>query len=88
MSQHLEDIIERIRQERQRQFDLPGSEWDSQNSPGDWIALINHYVSKEVRAKGVAPLREDFEDALIKAAAVIIAALEHTPDMSVREQLI
>ena len=88
MNQRLEDIIERIRLERQRQFDLPGSEWDSQNSPGDWIALVTHYVSKEVRAKGVAPLREDFEDALIKAAAVIIAALEHTPDMSGRDQLI
>lgn len=88
MSQRLEEIIEKIRLERQRQFDLPGSEWDSQNSPGDWIALVSHYVSKEVRTKGVPPIREDFEDTLIKAAAVIIAALEHTPDMSGREQLI
>lgn len=88
MSQHLEEIIEKIRLERQRQFDLPGSEWDSQNSPGDWIALVNHYVSKEVRAKGIAPMGDEFEDSLIKAAAVIIAALEHIPDMSEREQLI
>ncbi|MNK56473.1 hypothetical protein D3C87_755140 [compost metagenome] len=88
MSQRLEELFEKIRQERQRQFDLPGSEWDSQNSPGDWIALVNHYVSKEVRAKGVAPVGDDFEDSLIKAAAVIIAALSHTPDMLDRGQLI
>lgn len=88
MSYRLEEIIENIRRERERQFDLPGSEWDSQNSPGDWIAMINHYVSKEVRTKGVAPVREDFEDALIKAAAIILAALEHTPDMEQRDQLI
>jgi len=88
MSQNLETIIEKIRTERERQFELPGSEWDSQNSPGDWVALINHYVSREVRAKGIAPLREDFEDALIKAAAIIIAALEHTPEMESRTQLI
>lgn len=88
MNQRLEEIIEKIRQERQRQFDLPGSEWDSQNSPGDWIALITHYVSKEVRAKGVAPMREDFEDTLVKAAAIIVAALENTPGMAQRDQLL
>ena len=87
MSERLEKIIEKIQQERLRQFDIPGSEWDSQNSPGDWIALISHYVSKEVRAKGVAPLTVDFEEALIKAAAVIIAALEHIPAMEDRDQL-
>ncbi len=84
----IEEMIEKIRQERQRQFDLPGSEWDAQNTPGDWIALINHYVSKEVRAKGIAPVGTEFEDSLIKAAAVILAALEHIPDMSNRDQLI
>lgn len=88
MSAHLEAIIEKVRAERQRQFNLPGSEWDAQNSPGEWVALISHYVSKEVRAKGVPPVKEDFEQALIKAAAVIIAALENLDEMQSREQLV
>jgi hypothetical protein len=87
MSQQLEAIIERIRQERQRQLDLPGSEWDRKNTPGDWVAIVNHYVARDVRRNGVVPEREGFEDSLIKAAAVIIAALEHTDIMDNREQL-
>lgn len=88
MNQILEDIIEKIRAERERQNDLPGSEWDAQNTPGDWIALISHYVGKEVRKNGVPPLSSEFEDSLIKAAAVILAAIEHKRNMESRGQLI
>lgn len=81
------DIIERIRAERQRQADLPGSEWDSTNTPGDWVSIVNHYVSSEVRRNGQVPFSEDFEDKLIKAAAVIVAALENLEVMKAREEL-
>lgn len=87
MSEQLETLIERIRQERQRQLDLPGSEWDRKNTPGEWVAIVSHYVASEVRRNGVVPERASFEDNLIKAAAVILAALEHAEVMENRDQL-
>lgn len=83
----IEEIIQKIRAERQRQFDLPGSEWDSENTPGDWVAIVSHYVNAEVRRNGVVPLQENFEDSLIKAAAVILAAIEHSDLMKDRNEL-
>lgn len=87
MGDRLEQLVERVRQERQRQLDLPGSEWDRKNTPGDWIAIVSHYVAAEVRRNGVVPSREEFEDNLIKAAAVIFAALEYAEVMENRDQL-
>jgi len=82
-----ENLLARIRAERERQLELPGSEWDERNSPNDWVALIAHYVGDEVRRNGQTPNREAFEDALVKAAAVILAALEHTDAMTQKKQL-
>lgn len=83
----LDKLIELVRAERQRQADLPGSEWDAKNTPGDWVSIVNHYVSSEVRRNGMVPLAEDFEDKLIKAAAVILAALENLEVMKDRGEL-
>lgn len=83
----VDEIIQKIREERQRQFDLPGSEWDGENTPGDWVAIVSHYVNAEVRRNGVVPLQENFEDSLIKAAAVILAAIEHSDLMKDRNEL-
>lgn len=83
----LEAFLERVRQERQRNADLPGSEWDANNTPGDWVAIVTHYVSAEVRRNGVVPETEEFEDKLVKAAAVIAAALEHIEVMKDRSEL-
>lgn len=83
----LERIIDLIREERQRQADLPGSEWDAKNTPADWVAIATHYVGSEVRRNGSVPLAEDFEDQLVKAAAVIVAALENVEVMKAREEL-
>ena len=88
MSSNVNEFISQILIERSRQKDLPGSEWDHKNSPGEWIALISHYVSEEVRRNGILPSKEYFEESLIKAAAVILATLEHIDDMYEREQLI
>ena len=82
-----EIIINKIREERNRQSDLPGSEWDAKNTPGDWVAIVSHYVSEEVRRNGMVPNIEAFEDSLIKAAAVILAALEYTELMKERGEL-
>lgn len=83
----LEVFLEKVRAERQRNADLPGSEWDVKNTPGDWVAIVTHYVSAEVRRNGVVPEVGEFEDKLIKAAAVIAAALESVNVMKDRGEL-
>ncbi|RYD63177.1 MAG: hypothetical protein EOP83_12810 [Verrucomicrobiaceae bacterium] len=75
------EFLARIESERQRQFDLPGSEYDVRNTPNDWAAIAMHYLSGEVRRAGSMPSRADYEDSLIKAGAVILAALEHAENM-------
>jgi hypothetical protein len=75
------DILLRIEQERDRQFNLPGSERDVRNTPNDFIATACRYLSEEARRFDNLPLREDYEQSLIKAAAVILAALESTTAM-------
>lgn len=74
-------IIAKIEAERDRQFNLPGSENDIRNTPNDFVAIANRYLSQEVKRFGNLPYREDFELSLIKAAAVILAALESAPAM-------
>lgn len=81
----IEVLLERIKQERDRQKSLPGSEFDSKNAVNDWIAIAGHYLNEPAKRKGptshwggVSSSQADFEDSLIKAAAVIVAALEHS----------
>lgn len=73
--------VERMLRERERQYNLPGIELDIRNTPNDWVAIISRYAAGEVRRGGVKPTREDFEDSLIKAGAIILAALEHCDKM-------
>ncbi|RYF14863.1 MAG: hypothetical protein EOO77_13865 [Oxalobacteraceae bacterium] len=75
------ELLNRIDSERLRQFNLPGSEYDQRNTPNDWVAIAMHYLSEDVRRGGTMPDRAAFEDSLIKAGAVILAALEHTDQM-------
>lgn len=84
MTDKTSDLLERIRQERDRQRILPGSEWDSKNSINDWIATAGHYLNEPAIRKssssyvrGSKPSQEEFEECLVKAGAVILAALEH-----------
>ena len=76
-----QEIITRILAERERQFNLPGIEYDIRNTPNDWTSIIAHYLHEEVRRGPLKPTRENYEDSLVKAAAVIIAALEHCSKM-------
>jgi hypothetical protein len=75
------EFVERIVSERVKHFNLPGSEWDAKNSPNDWIAIATTYLSGSSSRKHTLPLADEFEDDLIKAAAVILAALEHVTGM-------
>lgn len=79
-----EHLITEIVNERLRQLELPGSEWDQRNSSADWIALITHYVSGETRRNGTKPNAEEYRDNMIKAAAIILATLEYFDDMQER----
>jgi hypothetical protein len=81
------EILKLITKERDRQSDLPGSEWDTKNTPGDWVAIVSHYVSAEVRRNGQVPEAQAFEDNLVKAAAVIMATLENLATMRSRGEL-
>lgn len=75
------EILDRIEAERARQLDVPGSENDVKNTPNEWVALAAHYLTEDVRRNGNVPNREMFEDSLIKAAAVILAAIENAGSM-------
>lgn len=81
------NFLDRIKTERERQFNLPGSEWDTRNTPNDFIAIATHYLAEEARRGGNIPSLENFEDGLIKAAAVILAALENAEEMRARKDL-
>ncbi len=76
------DFLKQVEDERLRQLSLPGSEFDVRNSPNDWIAIATHYLSDEVRRGGSVPASSDLEKALVKAAAVILAAYEHVDRMA------
>lgn len=80
-------FLGQIKIERERQNNLPGSEFDSSNGPNDWIAIISRYVAEGAKSKGITPSANDFSDCMIKAASVILAALEHIDHMKKEKRL-
>lgn len=94
MAEKVEVLLERIRKERDRQKSLPGSEFDGKNSVNDWVAIAGHYLNEPAKRKGPAShwgglsvSQADYEDSLIKAAAVIVAALEHAESLKKKGDL-
>jgi hypothetical protein len=83
------DILESVLKERERQVDLPGSEHDANNTPNDWIAIASYYLTQNTRRATMLtpPSSEEYETDLTKAAAVIIAALEHLDSMKEKKNL-
>jgi hypothetical protein len=79
--------IEAIQTERQRQFELPGTEADYLKSPDNWIATIMSILGEGVERSNVPPSRVDFERSIVKAAAVCIAALDHIEHMTEKKTL-
>lgn len=75
--------------ERERQVDFTGSEYDVNNTPNDWIAIAIYYLSQNTRRATMLtpPSSEDYKSDLTKAAAVILAALEHLDSMKDKQDL-
>lgn len=80
-----DDLIARIIAERNRQFNLPGLEFDIMKTPSDWCTLIGHYVFSNANRGATKPNREEFEEDLIRAAAVLLATLEHVDHMAAKK---
>lgn len=81
MSARRQEIVANVLEERERHFNMPNSEWDVRNSPNDWIAIAAAYLTSASTRKHTTPLADDFEGDMIKAAAVILAALENIQSM-------
>ena len=64
-----------------------GNYLDLTNTPNDWVAIASHYLLQDVCRKKVVPNRAHFHDSLVKAAAVIVAALEYEQNMTSKGQL-
>ena len=82
-----EKILSKILKERKKQSNQPGSEYDAKKTPSDWGSIITHYVNRECRRYNIIPEKNDYEDSLIKAAAVLVAALEHLDIMKEKGNL-
>lgn len=87
MTQRRDSFVEALLAARARQFLHPGSESDVAKRPNDWVGTIINYLAEATDRFGVPATREDFEDALVKAGAVILAALEHSEDMQNKKRL-
>jgi hypothetical protein len=70
-------IVSDIVNERLRQLNLPGSEFDIKHTHNDWISIAVQYLGRASSRKHMPISTEEYRDALIKAGAVILAALEH-----------
>ncbi len=76
-----EEIIELIKAERIRQVEIAHSgdtnAFDKTNTKNDWIAYVNAYIGRAAD-KCFRNEREnqDYKENMIKAAALIVAALE------------
>jgi hypothetical protein len=70
-------ILEEISGERDRQYNLPGSEYDQLHTINDWIAIATQYITRGVNKKHTSTDLSEQRESLIKGAAVIVAALEH-----------
>lgn len=84
---HREAILSRVLAERIRQLSLPGSEWDARHGPNDWLAIAGSYCLSTASRMHQPVTREQFEEEIIKAMAVLLAALEHVPGMVERKLL-
>lgn len=72
-----QQILQQIETERARQENLPGSEYDQKHTRNDWIAIASMYLTRPANRKSTPTSKDEYRSSLIKAAAVILAALEH-----------
>lgn len=83
----MKELLTLIEKERERQLDKFANGSDVLKSTNDWIATIASIIGEGVERSGVPPVEEEFRHAMIKAAAVCVAALQHCPDMKERKKL-
>lgn len=77
MLERRQKILDQIAKERARQESLPGSEYDAKHTQNDWVAISSQYLGRAANRKHTSASKDEFRDSLIKAAAVILAALEY-----------
>ncbi len=67
-------IFDEIDNERKRQEELWGDEFDNKNTPNDWVTFITRYASRA--ADDTIAQKEDYHTNLLKAITIGVAALE------------
>lgn len=82
-----EQFLSNAKAERLRHFNLPGTESDVTKGPNDWIVTVTSLLVEAQTRSGVPPTKEEFLDAMTKANAVIIAAVEHVDLMTAKQRL-
>jgi len=70
-------ILAEISVERDRQYNLPGSEYDVKHSVNDWVAIATQYLSRNATRKHQSLSVDEQRDNFVKTAAIILAAVEH-----------
>jgi hypothetical protein len=83
-----EEAVALVVAQRDRNFNKPGSEYDGSLTPNDWVAISTHYCTEQVVHKGMIPSAEDYLDGLVKAAAVLLEAIEKVPAMKAKGLLV
>ncbi|EOR9074305.1 hypothetical protein FOI42_RS04230 [Escherichia coli] len=71
-----EDIILKITEERQKQIDNPNTLSDTLKTKNDWASLCAYYLFEGATRPDKHVSFDEFRESLIKAGAVILAALE------------
>jgi hypothetical protein len=68
-----DEIFTAIAAERNYQDSVWGTDFDDKNTPNDWVSYFPKYIA---RACTVEVTTQDFRSAMIKTAALAVAALE------------
>lgn len=70
------DIVDMIISERDKQAANPNTLSDTHKTKNDWTSLVGYYLFESASRTDKHVTFEEFRESLIKAGAVIIAALE------------
>ena len=81
-----EEVVAKFLVERERHFNLPGTERDVIKTPNDWVATLLSLLGEAVNRAG-KPSSNDFSKSLTKVGAVALAALEHIEIMENNKHL-
>ncbi len=84
-----DEIIQKIVEERIKILNNPNSSSDFEKTKNDWVAKIGYYLFETSSRNDKHVTFEEFRESLIKAAAIILSALEnsHEHDLKLNEVL-